>query len=168
MPVTRRNFPLRGLKGNSVLDGNYFCDGGAERLILEWQVQRGRWLDERAGVEQEQIDPAFKNLLSNAGSSTFNYEEVKDLSQHERILLSTTLAPFESDGAEDADEWNLFREYLPADEEEDSLNERHNLSDILAVWEADVVCMAPGKFLNIILHFHPLLSFPACPGKMKD
>jgi hypothetical protein len=72
--------------------------------------------------------------LRNAGSSTFKFEEVEDLSSHERFLLSTTLVLFESDGAEDTEEWNLFREYLPENEEADKLNERHTLSEILALW----------------------------------
>lgn len=61
LPMTRAFFHLRNLKANNIADGDYLCDEGAERLILEWKVQRGKWIDKRDGVEQETMDPAFNN-----------------------------------------------------------------------------------------------------------
>ena len=123
----------------NIIDGNYLCDGGAERLILEWKVQRGEWIDRRDGVEIEPINPAFNNLLRRAGSSTFTYQEVPGIGRHELFNLLTSLAPFESDGPGDTQEWNLFVSYLNADDNEESLYERHNLSVMLQRWENDQV-----------------------------
>jgi hypothetical protein len=36
-----------------ILDSNYLCEGAVERLVLEWKVQRGRWIDESDGEEIE-------------------------------------------------------------------------------------------------------------------
>jgi len=71
--VTRRFFDLRNLKVNQTVDGDYLCDGDAERLLLEWKVRRDRLLDEGDGVEQEQeaMPPGLGNLLYRAGSSNF-------------------------------------------------------------------------------------------------
>lgn len=136
--MTRAIFGLRNLKANQILDGDYFCDGGAERLVLEW---KGRLLDKRDGVEQEPeaIPFGLDNLLYRAGSSTFEPQSLPDISRHEYFLLSTELAPFESDGPGDTQEWNLFDSYLNVDGSEESSNDRHNLSDVLAHWKRDVV-----------------------------
>lgn len=121
------------------MDGDYLCDGGAERLIQEWKVRRGKWIDERSGVEQEVGDPAFKNLLQNAGSSTFISQDIPHIDGHERFLLRHVLAPFESDGEGDTHEWNLFDTYLTTPNNEESLNKQHDLSDVLQRWEHDKV-----------------------------
>lgn len=137
--MTRNTFSdLRGLEVVQISGGNYLCDGGAERLILEYKVQRGRWLDRQAGIEQEPMALAFDNLLRKAGSSNFHFERIPGMSLHEEHLLLKTLAPFESDGPEDTDEWNLFKKYLP-DDDENNLHDRHSLSHMLGMWEADQV-----------------------------
>jgi len=102
--VTRRFFGLRNLEAKQIVDGDYLCDGGAERLLLEWKVRRGRLLDERDGVEQEQeaMPPGLDNLLYRAGSSTFEPQSVPEISGHEYFLLYKELAPCESDGPGDA------------------------------------------------------------------
>jgi hypothetical protein len=46
-----------------IIDGDYLCDGGAERLVLEWKVCRGKWIDKQTDVEQEPLSPAFDNIL---------------------------------------------------------------------------------------------------------
>jgi hypothetical protein len=140
--VTRKTFILRNLSVVNIVDGEYLCDGGAERLIQEWKIRRGKWIDERDGVEQEPLDPAIDNLFRLAGSSAFSYQEIPDINWHEKFLLLHTLQPFESDGPEDTEEWNLFDSYLNAQDDEESLKERHNLSSILQRWEYDVVCMS--------------------------
>ncbi|KAK5046650.1 hypothetical protein LTR84_007411 [Exophiala bonariae] len=142
--LTRSNYRFRGLSAKNVISGNYLLDGGAERLLLNWKAQRGRWIDKNAGEQPEpDISTAFSNLLRNSGSSSFTYEKVEGLGMHEYMLLTTMLAPFESDGPQDTDEWNLFTEYLPGDEDEDQLHEQHSLSSTLARWNNDVVRVIP-------------------------
>lgn len=59
LPVKRTNFNLRGLTGSQTFNGKYLCDGGAERLVLEFKSARGRLFDARDGVENgEPITPA--------------------------------------------------------------------------------------------------------------
>ena len=139
--MTRRYFGLRNLKGTQILEGDYLCDGGVERLLLEWKVRRGRILDERDGFEQEQeaMPPGLDNLLRKAGSSTFESQSIPRMSQHECFLLKKDLAPYESDGPGDAQEWNLFDSYLNVENTEESLYDRHSLSRMLERWRHDVV-----------------------------
>jgi hypothetical protein len=73
-PATRSTCHIRNLKGASIPDGNYLCEGGVERLVLEWKVQRGGWTDEREGKKVDSLEetlPEFNNLLRKAGSSKF-------------------------------------------------------------------------------------------------
>lgn len=140
-----------------MLDGNYLLDAGAERLTLEWKRAVGKLIDERDGVKtkggskddpkddpeddsKDDLNPAFRNLLYNAGSSKYVPEDVPNMDTFERHLLTTTLAPIESDGPEDDDEWNLFDEYLVAREDDPtSLDSRHTLSATLFLWGLHVV-----------------------------
>ncbi|KAL2216035.1 hypothetical protein M432DRAFT_645900 [Thermoascus aurantiacus ATCC 26904] len=59
------------------------------------------------------------------------------MSDNEYLILLRDLAPHESDGPDDSQEWNLFDSYLNGGE--DSLNNPHDLSDMLNDWENDVV-----------------------------
>jgi len=52
------------------------------------------------------------------------------VSGHEYFLLYKELAPCESDGPGDAQEWNLFDLYLNVDDNEESLYDRPNPSDM--------------------------------------
>lgn len=139
-PVTRGTFSLRGVRGTSVLDGNYLVDGGAERLILQWKVTRGRHIDERDGVIQdgEPLAQNFADLLSKAGLPGFQPQFVDGMTQHEFINLTTILAPNESDGPEDPEVWNLFDEFLTV-QEPTSLDDRHSLSKMLTAWHSCTV-----------------------------
>ena len=119
------------------MDGQYHVTGGVERLALEWRAMRGRWIDERAGIPQEPLDPELEELLKRAGSATFKQRRIKDMDTFEFNRLSKDLAPIESDGKDDTDEWNMFEEYLNTNE--NSLRHRHDLSRILTRWEHDVV-----------------------------
>ena len=139
-PVTRATYRIRNLQANNILDGNYLCDGAVERLVLEWKVQRGKWIDEQKGEDQEPMDPAFNNLLQKAGSSSYvpvTRQSIPGMDIHEYLLLSDTLAPFESDGQDDKEEWNLFETYLNDDKA--SLEDRHDLSNMLLAWKVDKV-----------------------------
>jgi hypothetical protein len=33
-------------RGINIIDGDYLCNGGAEKLILQWKIQHGKWIDE--------------------------------------------------------------------------------------------------------------------------
>lgn len=62
---------------------------------------------------------------------------MEGMSDNEYLILLRDLAPHESDGPDDSQEWNLFDSYLNGGE--DSLNNPHDLSDMLNDWENDVV-----------------------------
>jgi hypothetical protein len=47
-------------------------------LILEWKIERGKRIDEQAGVQQEPIGPALENLSQRAGCSTFKSQEISN------------------------------------------------------------------------------------------
>ena len=78
----------------------------------------------------------FKDLLEKAGLPGFQPRKITRMTMHEFINLSTTLAPNESDGPDDSEIWNLFEEYLTA-RDPASLNDRHDLSNMLTIWAAD-------------------------------
>lgn len=144
-PVTRSTYDIRNIKGSSILDGSYLCAGAVERLVLQWKVQRGAWIDESEGKEVESLEefmPNLYELLQNAGSSKFKApRSIPGMAMHEYILLITTLAPYESDGPEDTDEWNLFDTFLSKDQE--SWRDPHDLSKMLTMWEKYAVRRLP-------------------------
>lgn len=124
-----------------MLDGNYLLDAGAERLTIMWKVTVGKLIAERDGAEsKDDSNTAFTDLLHNAGSSKYMPQEIPDLDSYEYNLLRTRLAPVESDGPEDTEEWNLFDEYLcvPDDDSNDLVN-RHSLSLTLFLWRYRIV-----------------------------
>lgn len=121
------------------MDGDHLLDGVAKRLIKEWKISRGKWIDKQQGVEQEPIDPVLENLLQRAGSSTFTHQPIPDLNKDVEFLLLHTLAAFESDSPGDIQEWNLFDSYLNRDDAEDGVYERYSLSNMLQCWKRDMV-----------------------------
>ncbi|KFY71082.1 hypothetical protein V499_08734 [Pseudogymnoascus sp. VKM F-103] len=145
-PVTWNTWSFRNLNSSSVLDGNYLLDAGAERLTISWKEAVKKLIDERDGVEtkddaETKDDPsaAVRDLLDNAGSSKYVPQEIAGANAFELRLLSSTLAPNESDGPEDTDEWNLFDEYLVArDDDQKSLDNRHTLGMTLFLWRDHV------------------------------
>lgn len=156
-PVTRATASIRGLPATAIPDGNYVLDGGSERLVLEWKVLMGKLLDKRDGVPIQPLDPNFKDLLYKSGSASYQPKIIESMSEHVFFQLSGQLAPVESDGADDKEEWNLFEQYLPMtfDDPED-LKEPHSLSDMLKTWKVDTVSYQTsslysqvcGKFVN--------------------
>ncbi|KFZ07678.1 hypothetical protein V502_09824 [Pseudogymnoascus sp. VKM F-4520 (FW-2644)] len=140
-PLNRNMWPFRNLKSSSMLDGNYLLDAGAERLTIAWKLAVGKLINERDGVEtKDDSSSALRDLLSMAGSSKYVPQEVPDVETFERRLLSSTLAPNESDGPEDIEEWNLFDEYLVVrDDDQESLKNRHTLGMTLFLWKDHVV-----------------------------
>ncbi|RDL37482.1 uncharacterized protein BP5553_04915 [Venustampulla echinocandica] len=137
LPVTRLTWGLRKISPMSMMDGNYLCSAGVERLVLEWKYQRGRWIDESDGKEVESLeatDPDLYVITHKAGSSSFKVSgPPPGVNPGEYRLSITALAPYESDGPEDTEEWNLFDDFLSNDKE--SLNDPHDLSKMLTRWE---------------------------------
>lgn len=141
-PVTRNTAGVRGLKAASIVDGNFFLDGGAERLILEWKVSMGRLIDGRDGVAVEPMDAEFDDLLRKSGSASYTPKQMEKMTFQEFHNLAGDLAPIESDGTDDRDEWNLFEQYLPKDfDKVEDLNDPHSLSDMLELWKCDKVTL---------------------------
>ncbi|GKZ16648.1 hypothetical protein AbraIFM66951_000116 [Aspergillus brasiliensis] len=140
-PVTRHTWKLRGLKGSSVLDGNYFVSGGVERLVLEWKVTLGKWMDMRDGVydeESNRLSEDFEALLRKAGSAEYpNLSQPEGMTYFEYHNLRYHFAPYESDGPGDTEEWNLFTTYL--DSTAEALDKPHSLSTMLQRYQNDAV-----------------------------
>jgi hypothetical protein len=142
-PLTRQTWKLRGINAGSVLDGNYLVPGGVERLVLEWKVTHGKWIDKRDGVcdeseEEKRVYADFLALLRKAGSSKYKQHMKPTGLPHDKYHnLLVTLAPYESDGPDDTEEWNLFDTYL--DSTVKAFNDPHDLSTMLQRWHEDVV-----------------------------
>ncbi|KAF2495874.1 hypothetical protein BU16DRAFT_359308 [Lophium mytilinum] len=137
IPVTRNYVSVRGLSGISILDGNNFLDGGAERLVLEWKWSMRKLMDRRDEVPIT-TEPDLDNLHRKAGSASYEFKPINGMPDHEFFTLSIMLAPIESDGVDDQDEWNLFERYLPRDFNNiEDFKKPHSLSDILSVWKSD-------------------------------
>ncbi|KAK2734313.1 hypothetical protein FQN57_001718 [Myotisia sp. PD_48] len=140
-PLTRNSWKVRGLKAGTILDGNYLVPGGLERLVLEWKATRGEWIDKRDGVYDEEgnrLDPDFEALLRNAGSSAYQKQtKPEGMPQSEYYNLLFKLAPYESNGPGDTEEWNLFATYL--DSSAEALHNPHDLSTMLERWENDTM-----------------------------
>lgn len=100
----------------------------------------GRLMDRRDGVPIEPLDPDLDDLLRKSGSASYKPKRIDGMSNHEFLNLSCNLAPIESSGVDDQEEWNLFEQYLSMtfDELED-LNEPHSLSTMLSHWSMDQV-----------------------------
>ncbi|KAK6810757.1 hypothetical protein RU639_013521 [Aspergillus parasiticus] len=138
-PLTRNTWKLRGLKaGNVVLSGIYLVPGGVERLVLQWKVTLGKWMDKRDGVydESDRLSEEFEALLRKAGSAEYpNLARPEGMSFFEYQNLLSHLAPYESDGSGDTEEWNLFTAYL--DSTAEALDKPHSLSTMLQHWQND-------------------------------
>jgi hypothetical protein len=104
----------------------------------------GRLMDRRDGVPVAPREPDFDDLLRKSGSSSYKPKRVDGMSNHEFLDLATTLAPIESDGVDDQEEWNLFDEYLPMDfDDVEDLNVHDSLSTMLTIWGTDKVRHRP-------------------------
>ncbi|KAI0412599.1 hypothetical protein F5X98DRAFT_379642 [Xylaria grammica] len=137
-PVTRATFFMRELKTTSVADGNYLVDGGAEKLILHWISSMGRLTNERDGLDNEPGDLDLVQLVYKAGSASFTAKRPEGIEDMEYLNLLRSLAPIESDGPGDTDEWNLIEEYSPLGFDDlDDLKQTDSLSSMLEKWRFD-------------------------------
>ena len=149
-PLTRNTAGMRQLKRSSVADGNYLLDGGSERLVMKWKSLMGQLMDQRDGVAIEPLDPNFNDLLEKSGSATYQPKSIDGMSRHEFLNLSMDLAPIESDGVDDREEWNLFEQYLSMTFTDlEDLNEPHSLSDMLNHWEVDRVSYKHSLYMDV-------------------
>jgi hypothetical protein len=87
---------------------------------------------------KDDTSAAVRDLLDNAGSSTYVPQEIPGANAFEVRLLSSTLAPNESDGPEDTEEWNLFYEFQVVVDQK-ILENRHSLDMTLFLWRDHVV-----------------------------
>ena len=49
VPVMRATYTICNIKGTSILDSNYLCEGVVEKLVLVWKVQKGEWINKSEG-----------------------------------------------------------------------------------------------------------------------
>ena len=145
IPLTRNTFGFRIIHYEEVKAGKYVCDGGAERLVQEWRYKKWEISQHRMGFRQERRpQDAMENIAYNAGSRRFVYRPVPDMGMWEVNCYIGPLAPNESDGADDENEWNLFESFLyPKPEvlsEHDYFSDRHCLSKVLKAWHNAKVC----------------------------
>ncbi|TQS34438.1 hypothetical protein Golomagni_05180 [Golovinomyces magnicellulatus] len=86
---------------------------------------------------QHSPERLLNDLLYNAGSSHFKpYDLVPGMERQQYFLLLKSLAPWESDGPDDKDEWNLFNTFLGPDESnKTSTSDRVKLSAVLDKWK---------------------------------
>lgn len=103
-------------------------------------------MDKRDGIYDESKDrlsPDFDALLRKAGSAGYQNQEMPECMEcFEYNILSSHLAPYESDGPGDSEEWNLFAAYL--DKTPEALGKPHILSTMLQHWENDLVSQIQG------------------------
>ena len=147
-PVTRNTKNDREVLAAGDSDCRYLVDGGVERLVLEWKIRRRRFIDARDGVvpTEKPLQQNLKDLLYKAGTPRFQPSKVTDMENGEIYILSAHLAPNQSDGPNDNEVWNIFDRYLSTQNHE-SLNDRHDLSKILAKWKYD--CVRNDRILGV-------------------
>ncbi|KAH7092404.1 hypothetical protein FB567DRAFT_517137 [Paraphoma chrysanthemicola] len=134
-PCKLVNASLRGVSMSSILDGNYLLDGGAQRLVEEWKFSIGKLIDARDGVPIDPPNAAFDDLLHRAGSASYKPASIEGMTDHVQFLLAHSLAPIESDGVDDEEEWDLFAQHLGTLDDLGKLNEDFRLSDVLKKWK---------------------------------
>jgi hypothetical protein len=148
-PVTRNTYHMRGLNMETGRAATFLVDDGADRLVYEWKAMMLRLVWRKSGLPIPPIDPVLDELLHRAGSATYEPKRPALVSEAEFFRLSTRLAPIESDGPGDHDEWNLFTNYLPLEfGHTDELDERHSLSEMLDYWAMDCVRRLKPTFLS--------------------
>lgn len=92
----------------------------------------------RTTIQKNQItERLVDDLMHNAGSSRFKpYGLVPGMQRHQYFLFLNSLAPWESDGPGDTQEWNLFDTFLGQEEPDRSrIQPSVNLSAVIEKWE---------------------------------
>ncbi|RDW90058.1 uncharacterized protein DSM5745_01833 [Aspergillus mulundensis] len=150
LPMTGTNWRLRGMSLTSMGDGNYSLPGAVERLVPQWVSTRKRLIEKRDGLYDEAEQKEWENehadlmaLMLKAGSSEYKAQPARIPSGVDEAtyrLLSEELAPNESDGPGDTQEWNLFKTYINPTVE--ALNDPHDLSRMLLSWCNDMALIS--------------------------
>ncbi|RKF62642.1 hypothetical protein OnM2_032059 [Erysiphe neolycopersici] len=92
----------------------------------------------RTTIQKSQFtERLLDDLMHNAGSSRFKpYGLVPGMQRHQYFLFLNSLAPWESDGPGDTQEWNLFDTFLGQEESNNvRIQPSVNLSAVLEKWE---------------------------------
>ncbi|CAI6092575.1 unnamed protein product [Clonostachys chloroleuca] len=138
-PLSRNNFAQRNANQSTMMSGFYLLDAGAERLILQWIFVMRKLIAKRDGTDgPKSLDPILHGLWYKSGSAKFtSAEKPEGMSQFEFRKLQTTLAPVESDGPEDDNEWNLFDIFMTIREDDEKCEEgKTTLGRMLKSWRA--------------------------------
>ncbi|KXJ90526.1 hypothetical protein Micbo1qcDRAFT_176311 [Microdochium bolleyi] len=139
MPVTRMSFAARDLRLTSIMNGGWLLDGGAEKLALHWKDLMKTRQRKLRGQEDLPMSAGLRELLARAGSASFTPRKVPGMPDFEFSILSTILAPIESDGPGDITEWNLLHYYLSREfvAHPELVEDPPLLSAVLRKWETD-------------------------------
>ncbi|RYP36414.1 hypothetical protein DL767_003377 [Monosporascus sp. MG133] len=134
-PITRHTVPLRIDPYNAYA----LLDGGAEKLILEWKEVLNGLIARRAGDPWPPQDLATYGILHSAGRLGFYRHKPAFLSHYEYFLHTHQLAPIESDGPGEEDEWDLFDQYYRTEHPYDIEYQANRLGEMLRSWQHDKV-----------------------------
>ena len=143
-----------------IQEGNLrLCDGGMERLIVEWIYRRQWWLARSKGLDTTALTrkQEYANLFGKAGLPDFAPPRpLQVFEPHEWRLYMRELAPNEANGEADREPWNLFDELIAPDGRLGALIEdRHHLSGMVRRWEKASVSTVPFHFLVLQ---HPFMT----------
>ncbi|KAI1262233.1 hypothetical protein F5Y18DRAFT_430467 [Xylariaceae sp. FL1019] len=133
-----KSLPARGLSRTYVLDGTYFLDDGAKKLVHHWMQSMARLIAQRDESQYTSPDPEVVALLYQEGSASYTPTQHQSVSNDSHDALSGSRAPMESGGPDAKAEWNLFDIYVPlAFDKLEDLNQRHSLSSMLQTWKLE-------------------------------
>ncbi|VUC24099.1 unnamed protein product [Clonostachys rosea] len=136
-PLSRNNLIERNAKRSSLMNGYYLLDAGAERLVTQWIFVMRKLIAKRDGTDgPKSEDPKLHDLLYQSGSAKFtDAEQPEGMTDFEFRKLQTTLAPIESDGPEDDQEWNLFDLFMTITGDDEICEEgKTTLGSMLETW----------------------------------
>ncbi|RYP80234.1 hypothetical protein DL770_006307 [Monosporascus sp. CRB-9-2] len=134
-PVTRHTVPVRIDPYNAYS----LLDGGAEKLVIEWISRLKGLITRRAGTSWPPPDLALYDILHSSGRVGFYRHKPASLSHYEYFLHTHQLAPIESDGPEEEDEWDLFDQYYRTEHPYDIRYQANRLGEMLRSWQHDKV-----------------------------
>lgn len=119
-------------------------DPGALRIAVAWMMQRLLSLDKNTFAEEKHN--GWTRVFWLGGSRELNLETIRDDVKCSR--MAKNLAPYESDGPQDNDEWYFHSEYPGAE-----------LAEELERWRMDKVSMKSDhrrtKVTVITVHSYP-------------
>ncbi|KAG0646062.1 hypothetical protein D0Z07_8214 [Hyphodiscus hymeniophilus] len=133
IPVTKSTWAVRNIM-DTRLDERTICAGGVERLLTEWKLFKQSWFDMNVGEEVTCAMGRLGDIWSHAGSSESKRPEYwSAIDEQDWKLWLTDLAPYESNGPDDTEQWNLFETFFNQDN--GTLQYPFTLSGMLKKWE---------------------------------